>query len=140
MSQSPEEIRAEIEATRAELATDVDQLNEKVNPARVVERKVEGAKETVSSVKDKVMGRAHDTANAVTGTASSATSSAGSAASTVGGAVASTPGAAALEAVCSQSIRSAAPVVAEDVAGDAGVQGMAELLAAARPEAVPVRS
>ena len=43
MGKGPDEIRAEIEATREALSADVDNLTEKVSPARVVERKVEGA-------------------------------------------------------------------------------------------------
>lgn len=53
---NPEDIRRDIEATRDELSRDVDALAEKVSPARVVERKVDRAKDAVSNVKEKVMG------------------------------------------------------------------------------------
>jgi hypothetical protein len=56
MSNNPEEIKRDIEATRDELSRDVDALSEKVSPARVLERRVDTAKEVVGGVKDKVMG------------------------------------------------------------------------------------
>ncbi len=56
MGQTPDEIRAEIERTRAELTSDVDLLAEKVSPARVVERKVEATKSSLTGIREKVMG------------------------------------------------------------------------------------
>jgi glutamate synthase domain-containing protein 1 len=56
MSNHPEEIRRDIETTRAELSRDVDALSEKVSPTRVLERRVDKAKEAAGGVKDKVMG------------------------------------------------------------------------------------
>ena len=41
-SSDPDVIRRQIEDTRRELSYDVDALNEKVNPARVVDRRVDG--------------------------------------------------------------------------------------------------
>ena len=41
MGKDPHQIRQEIERTRAELGTDLDLLNEKVNPARVMGRRVQ---------------------------------------------------------------------------------------------------
>jgi len=62
--QNPEQIRAEIEATRARLGADVDAVTEKVTPERVVERqkdkvrgKVQGA---VHGVRERVMGSSDD--------------------------------------------------------------------------------
>src|SRR3954471_24198408 len=60
-SSDPDVIRRQIEDTRRELSYDVDALNEKVNPARVVDRRVSAAKGRVSRVKDRVMGSAQDT-------------------------------------------------------------------------------
>ncbi len=60
-SNDPEAIRRQIEQTQRELSYDVDALNEKVNPSRVVDRRVSAAKGRVSRVKDRVMGTAHDT-------------------------------------------------------------------------------
>ncbi|MEP7020153.1 MAG: DUF3618 domain-containing protein [Pseudonocardiales bacterium] len=57
---SPEQIQHEIERTRATLSADVDRLNEKVSPARVVGRRVERIKGTATSVKERVMGSAED--------------------------------------------------------------------------------
>jgi len=98
----PDVIRRQIEDTRRELSYDVDALNEKVNPARVVDRRVTAAKGRMSNLKEKVMGSAHDTtsqahgmasnaAGSVQGAASSAADSVSSAASTAVGAVQQAP-------------------------------------------------
>ena len=60
MSQSPEEIRAEIERTRARLGTDVDAVAEKASPSNMVHRQTDKVKDSVGRVKDKVMGAADD--------------------------------------------------------------------------------
>lgn len=57
----PDVIRRQIEDTRRELSYDVDALNEKVNPARVVDRRVTAAKGRMSTLREKVMGSAQDT-------------------------------------------------------------------------------
>src|SRR3954469_17248986 len=80
-SSDPEVIRRQIEDTRRELSYDVDALNEKVNPARVVDRRMTAAKGRVTRVKEKVMGSAHDTRYQAHGMASNATGSVQSAAS-----------------------------------------------------------
>ncbi|TFV81149.1 DUF3618 domain-containing protein [Blastococcus sp. CT_GayMR20] len=101
-SSDPDVIRRQIEDTRRELSYDVDALNEKVNPARVVDRRVTAAKGKMSSLKEKVMGSAHDTsataqyhaqnaAGTVQGAASSAADSVSNAASTAVGAVQQAP-------------------------------------------------
>ncbi|MGQ0623775.1 MAG: DUF3618 domain-containing protein [Sporichthyaceae bacterium] len=51
-----DQIRHDIEETRRELSTNVDNLTEKVSPSAVVGRRVDKAKDAVSGVKDKVMG------------------------------------------------------------------------------------
>jgi ElaB/YqjD/DUF883 family membrane-anchored ribosome-binding protein len=61
-SSDPDVIRRQIEDTRRELSYDVDALNEKVNPARVMDRRVTAAKGRITTVKEKVMGTAQDTA------------------------------------------------------------------------------
>jgi len=81
MSNNPDEIRRDIERTRRELSTDVDLLTEKVSPTKVMERRVERARDAVSSVKEKVMGSATDTKSAAgsgLGTAQDKVSSAAS--------------------------------------------------------------
>ncbi|MCW2702790.1 MAG: hypothetical protein JWQ37_785 [Blastococcus sp.] len=80
-SSDPEVIRRQIEDTRRELSYDVDALNEKVNPARVVDRRVTAAKGRLTSVKEKVMGSAQDTTATAQGMASNAAGSVQTAAS-----------------------------------------------------------
>ena len=77
----PEVIRRQIEDTRRELSYDVDALNEKVNPARVVDRRVTAAKGRMTNLKEKVMGSAQDTTYHAQGVASNAAGSVQSAAS-----------------------------------------------------------
>jgi uncharacterized protein YjbJ (UPF0337 family) len=87
---NPEDIRRDIELTRQELSRDVDALTEKVSPARVVERRVDRARDAVGSVKEKVMGRSSP-AGGANGGLSAAGDSVSSAASSVAGAAASAP-------------------------------------------------
>jgi hypothetical protein len=92
-SSDPDVIRRQIEDTRRELSYDVDALNEKVNPARVMDRRVTAAKGRITRAKEKVMGSAHDTSYHAQGVASNAAgsvqSAASSAAESVQGAAAS---------------------------------------------------
>ena len=60
-SNDPDAIRRQIEQTQRELSYDVDALNEKVNPSRVMDRRVTAAKGRMTNLKEKVMGSAHDT-------------------------------------------------------------------------------
>ncbi|MCZ2819491.1 DUF3618 domain-containing protein [Modestobacter sp. VKM Ac-2977] len=71
-SSDPDQIRRQIEDTRANLSYDVDALNEKVNPTRVVDRRVGKAKSGMSGLKDKVFGAAHDARDQAGGRASQA--------------------------------------------------------------------
>src|SRR3954454_1351086 len=66
-SSDPDVIRRQIEDTRRELSYDVDALNEKVNPARVVDRRVSAAKGRMTSLKDRVMGTAQNTTSSTQG-------------------------------------------------------------------------
>lgn len=86
-SSDPDVIRRQIEDTRRELSYDVDALNEKVNPARVVDRRVTAAKGRMTTLKDKVMGSAHDTTHHAQGVASNAAGSVQGAASSAAGSV-----------------------------------------------------
>jgi hypothetical protein len=52
----PDQIRREIERTQANLSNDVDALTEKVTPSRIVERRVDRAKDAAGRLKEKVMG------------------------------------------------------------------------------------
>jgi gas vesicle protein len=69
-SSDPEVIRRQIEDTRANLSYDVDALNEKVNPGRVVDRRVGRARSSVTSLKDRVFGAAQQHGHQASGTAS----------------------------------------------------------------------
>jgi hypothetical protein len=98
----PDQIRREIERTQANLSTDVDALTEKVTPSRIVERRLDRAKDTATRLKDKVMGSddygptgTHGIAGSVADTASSTASSisdtASGAASTAASAIQEAP-------------------------------------------------
>jgi ElaB/YqjD/DUF883 family membrane-anchored ribosome-binding protein len=97
MGQNAEELSttpADIEATRADLSRNLDELTDKVSPQRVVERRKEAAKSSLASVRDKVMGSAQDAkANlgSGSGAAGSVKDSAQAAAGTVGSATAGNP-------------------------------------------------
>src|SRR5215217_3413295 len=69
MSQTPEEIRADIERTREELGTNVDAVADKVNPANIAHRQTEKVKTSFSNVKETVMGKAEDVKDSVMGKA-----------------------------------------------------------------------
>ena len=86
-SSDPDVIRRQIEDTRRELSYDVDALNEKVNPARVVDRRVTAAKGRITNLKEKVMGSAQDTTSSAHGMASNAAGSVQGAASSAAGTV-----------------------------------------------------
>ena len=86
-SSDPDVIRQQIEDTRSNLSYDVDALNEKVNPTRVVDRRVGKAKSSVSGLKDKVFGAAHDQGQHAGSLASSAGGSIQGAASSAGGSI-----------------------------------------------------
>jgi ElaB/YqjD/DUF883 family membrane-anchored ribosome-binding protein len=74
MGQSTEEqLTTDIEGTRQDLGRNLDALNEKVNPSRIVERRKEATRSKLSNMREKVMGSAH--------TASSRASSVGDSAS-----------------------------------------------------------
>ena len=59
-SNDPDEIRADIERTRATLSNDVDDLAESVKPKSVAQRQVDKVKDSAGSLKDRVMGSDDD--------------------------------------------------------------------------------
>jgi hypothetical protein len=59
-SNDPDEIRADIERTRATLSDDVDDLAESVKPKSVARRQADKVKDAVGGVKDRVMGSDED--------------------------------------------------------------------------------
>jgi hypothetical protein len=111
-SSDPEQIRREIDRTQAALSQNVDALTEKVTPGKIVERRVDRARDAATRLKEKVMGSdpygrhgsgesvggsvlsaASTATDRVSGTASSAASSVQDAAATAAGAVQEAPGA-----------------------------------------------
>lgn len=56
MSNDPDQIRADIEATRQRLSTDVDTLTDEANPKTIAKRQVDKVKDAGSDLKDKIMG------------------------------------------------------------------------------------
>ena len=106
MSDNPDEIRSDIEATRARLGTNVDAMADKVTPSNIVRRQRDNVTETVKDavfgVKEKVMGvadhataridaGAHSGAHAATGYAGSPGSAAGSTLGDAGHAIGDAP-------------------------------------------------
>ena len=59
-SNDPDEIRADIERTRAALSDNVDDLAESVKPKNVAGRQADKVKEAASNIKDRVMGSEDD--------------------------------------------------------------------------------
>jgi cell division septum initiation protein DivIVA len=66
----PDQIRNEIEATRAELSGDVNALAGSVKPGNVARRQADKVRSGVSALKDNVMGTAEDLTHNVKDTAS----------------------------------------------------------------------
>ena len=95
MGQDTEELSttpADIEATRADLSRNIDELSDKVSPQRVVERRKEAARNSLASVRDKVMGSANDAKSSIGSAGSGASGSATGAASSVKGSAQSAVG------------------------------------------------
>ncbi|MDM7831609.1 DUF3618 domain-containing protein [Cellulomonas edaphi] len=83
MSTDPDQIRSDIESTRAELSADVDALTDKVNPTHVAQRQAERLRSTATRAKDRVMGAVSDAGSSVGSAAGSVGESAGSLPQTV---------------------------------------------------------
>lgn len=60
MSQNPEEVRQNIEQTRARLGYDVDAVADKVTPSHIAHRQTEKIRGAMTDMKDRVMGTAED--------------------------------------------------------------------------------
>ncbi|MGI8457628.1 MAG: DUF3618 domain-containing protein [Propionibacteriaceae bacterium] len=76
MSNDPDQIRADIEATRQRLSNDVDTLTDEANPKTIAKRKVDHVKEAGADLKDKIMGSADDARGSAGDTAASLQSAA----------------------------------------------------------------
>lgn len=72
----PDQIRAEIDRTREQVATDIDVLSEKVSPTAAMQRQGEKLKTMASDAKDAIFGSAEDTAHRVEGMGTAAGESA----------------------------------------------------------------
>ncbi len=68
MTQSPEQIEAEIERTRESIKSDVDALQHKLDPRKVAGRQADRVKESVTQVKDTLMGASSERADVVSAT------------------------------------------------------------------------
>ncbi len=88
MSNDPDAIRAQIEATRAGLSNDVNELGDKVSPTQIARRQREKVRGSVMTVKDHIMG----SADSAKSSASDAMSNVGDKMSSVGDAVSDAPG------------------------------------------------
>lgn len=117
MSNDPDVIRAQIQATRSGLSSDVDELGEKVSPAQIAKRQRDKVRGGVMAVKEHIMGAADDDA----GTTSSDKMS------ELGDAVSGAPG-----KVAQQTKGS--PMAAGLIAFGAGML-LSAVLPASRPEA-----
>ena len=91
MTNNPEQIRAEIEVTRAELSRDVDALAQTVRPANVARRQKHKVSSAVFGVKDKAGSAVLGVKDAVMGGASQAQSTGDAALKTTGEAISSAP-------------------------------------------------
>lgn len=88
-SNDPDEIRAEIERTRAELSYNVDTLTDTANPKHIAQRQVDKVKDAARAVRDRVMGSPEDDADA--GRLGEARAAASDGARAVGDAVSQAP-------------------------------------------------
>jgi len=91
MSENPDAIRADIEATRARLGTNVDAVADKVTPSNIVHRQTDKVRDAVFGVKEKVMGTAEHTTHTTSGGLHQATDAAGNALHDAGEAIADAP-------------------------------------------------
>ncbi|PRY10550.1 DUF3618 domain-containing protein [Kineococcus rhizosphaerae] len=65
MAEEPEQLRHDIEGTRSQLSSDLDALSDRLAPSNIAQRQVDKAKASVTGVKDRVFGSAHDAADSV---------------------------------------------------------------------------
>jgi len=65
MATEPDQLRADIERTRSELAGDVDRLADRTSPKRIVERRWGRMKDSATSVRHRVMGASEDAMGSV---------------------------------------------------------------------------
>ncbi|SHM78364.1 DUF3618 domain-containing protein [Actinacidiphila paucisporea] len=90
MGTEPDELRRDVDQTRAHLARNVDRLADRVVPGRVARRKIDATQSRLSGIKERVMGSAHSGGHTVADTAHGLSDHAGQAAGRVGDAVTGT--------------------------------------------------
>ena len=122
---------ADIEATRADLTRDLDELTDKVSPQRVIERRKEATRNRIGSVRDKVMGSAQHATSAVGSRTPDVSASPGAAVGTVRDSAGS-----AVDSL--ESATAGNPLVAGAVAFGAGML-ISALLPASRAETEAAR-
>jgi len=74
MTGDPDQIRRRIEHTRNELSANVNALTERLTPSRAVARRVDRTRQTLTNVKDKIIGTADDAVSTVGDTTTAAAS------------------------------------------------------------------
>ncbi|MFV2120854.1 DUF3618 domain-containing protein [Streptomyces sp. Act-28] len=67
MGTSPDQVRADIEATRDRLSQNVDRLADRTSPKRMVRRRTDRARSAASGLRARVMGVASDTGGSAAG-------------------------------------------------------------------------
>ena len=75
MGQTAEQLKEQIAGTRDDLSETLDAIGDRVSPGRVIERRKNRMSAGVRSALDRVMGTAHDAADAVRDTPSTVGSS-----------------------------------------------------------------
>jgi len=60
VGQDTEELRREIESTRNDMSGTLDAIGDRVSPGRMMQRRKNRMAATIGSVRDRVMGTAHD--------------------------------------------------------------------------------
>ncbi len=92
---NPDQLERDIDKTRTSLSSNVDRLNDKASPSKVVGRRMDKMKNSAGSIKEKVMGYADNSdgsrSDALGSAASSAQDAANAAASKIGDAAGSAP-------------------------------------------------
>ena len=78
-----EQLTTDIEQTRDDLSRNLDALNDRVNPSRVMERRKQATRGKLGSLKEKVMGSAHGAEHTMSSAGDSMAGSAQGAAHTV---------------------------------------------------------
>ncbi|GGP71013.1 DUF3618 domain-containing protein [Saccharothrix coeruleofusca] len=74
MGPTPDQIKRDIDRTRAELVADANRLVDHTSPKRIAQRRVRGVRDGLTTLKERVMGTASDTTSTLHGHAHGAKS------------------------------------------------------------------